>query len=87
MKMRAILINYNFTPNWIKDYTDDYLIYDRSDSKKYLKDFPQDKIIYTDNIGNVDRDRLGYIVDNYNHLPDVFLLSTYLHIGSYTLWC
>lgn len=73
--MKYILVNYNFTPDWIKDYTDDYLIYDRSDSKEYLKDFDQNKIIYTENIGNVDYDRLGYLVENYDNLPETFLWS------------
>lgn len=74
--MIAILINYNFTPDWLRDYPNmDYIIYDRSDTKEYLKDFDQSKIIYTENIGNVDYDRLGYLVENYDNLPDVFLWS------------
>ena len=73
--MKAILINHNFTPNWLSEYDFDYLIYDRSDSTEYLKDFPQDRIIYTKNIGNVDWDRLSYLVDNYDNLPEVFLWS------------
>lgn len=70
--MKKILINYNFTPDkdWIGD---DYLIYDRSDSKEYLKDFDQNKIVYTENIGQVDFDKLCYLVDNYDTLPEVFL--------------
>lgn len=71
--MKAILVNYEYTPDWIKDYTDDYLIYDRSENKEYLKDFPQDKIIYTENFGNVDYDKLTWLVENYYNLPDVFL--------------
>lgn len=71
--MKYVLVNYNYTPEWLKDYTDDYLIYDRSDSKEYLKDFDQDKIIYTENRGNVDYDKLSYLVDNYDNLPDVFV--------------
>lgn len=73
--MKAILINYNFTPDWIRDFTDDYLIYDRSDTDEYLKDFPKEKIIKTQNVGNVDYDRLGYLVEHYDDLPDVFLWS------------
>src|SRR3990167_3720785 len=69
--MLSILVNYQFTPDWVKDK--EYLIYDRSDSKEYLKDFDQSKIIYTPNIGNVDYDKLSYLVDNYDSLPDVFL--------------
>ena len=69
--MLHILVNYNFTPEWVKDK--DYLIYDRSDSKEWLKDFDQSKIIYTENIGQVDFDKLSYLIDNYDDLPDVFL--------------
>lgn len=71
--MKAILVNYNFTPDWIKEEGLDYLIYDRSDSKEYLKGFDQSKIIYTENKGNVDYDKLSYLVDNYYNLPEVFL--------------
>ncbi len=70
--MKKILVNYNFTPD--KEFVgDDYLIYDRSDSKEYLKDFDQSKIIYTENVGQVDYDKLNYLIDNYDKLPDVFL--------------
>ena len=70
--MFKALVNYNHTPD--KDWLgDDYLIYDRSDSEEYLKDFPQDKIIYTPNVGQVDFDKLSYLIDNYDTLPDVFL--------------
>lgn len=70
--MFKVLVNYNFTPNkeWLGD---DYLIYDRSDSKEWLKDFPQEKIIYTKNEGQVDYDKLNYLIDNYDNLPEVFL--------------
>lgn len=71
--MIAILVNYNFTPTWLLESDLDYLIYDRSDSKEYLKNFPQERIIYTENMGNVDYDKLCYIIDNYDDLPDVFL--------------
>lgn len=71
--MKAILVNYNFTPIWLLDSGLDYVIYDRSDSKDYLKDFPQDRIIATENIGNVDLDKLNYLVEFYDKLPDVFL--------------
>ena len=70
--MKKILINYNFTPDkeWIGD---DYIIYDRSDSKDYLKDFDQSKIMYQENMGQVDYPKLNYLVDNYDNLPEAFL--------------
>lgn len=71
--MKAILVNYCFTPTWLLESGLDYLIYDRSENKEYLKDFPQERIIYTLNKGNADYDKLSYLVDNYETLPEVFL--------------
>lgn len=71
--MKAVLVNYNFTPSWLLESNLDYVIYDRSDSKDYLKDFDQSRIRYTENIGQVDFDKLSYLVENYDCLPDVFL--------------
>lgn len=71
--MKAALVNYNFKPDWLLTSGLDYLIYDRSDSKDYLKDFPQDRIKYEENIGNVDFPKLSYLIENYDSLPDVFL--------------
>lgn len=71
--MKACLVNYNYTPTWLLESGLDYLIYDRSDSKEWLKDFPQERVIYTENIGQVDYDKLTYLIDNYYNLPDVFL--------------
>lgn len=72
--MKAVLVNYNFTPTWLFDYPElDYLIADRSDSDEYLKDFPQERVIKTENKGNVDYDKLSFLVEQYDHLPDVFL--------------
>lgn len=71
--MKAVLVNYNFTPTWLLTSGLDYVIFDRSDSKEYLKDFPQERIRYTENVGQVDYDKLNFLVDNYDTLPDVFL--------------
>lgn len=71
--MKAILVNYNFVPDWLHDYNFDYLIYDRSDDKKLLKDFSEKRIIHTNNVGNADYDKLCYLVDNYDDLPNTFL--------------
>ncbi len=71
--MFKCLVNYNFTPDpkWIGD---DYLIYDRSDDGiDHLTEFDQSKIIKTKNVGNVDYDKLTYLIDYYDSLPEVFL--------------
>lgn len=71
--MKYILTNYKYTPEWLKDYTDDYLIYDQSEDKNWLKDFDQSKIIYCPHGGQVDYDKLRYLAENYDNLPEVFL--------------
>lgn len=84
--MRTILVNYNYTPDWLKDYPKlDWIIYDRSDSYDWLKGFSKEsnltfmadyrKIHYTKNIGNADYDRLTFLIDCYNSLPEIFILA------------
>lgn len=71
--MLALFVNYNHTPTWLLESGLEWLLYDRSDSKEYLKDFPQDKIQYTENVGDVDYDKLGFLIEHYDNLPDVFV--------------
>lgn len=68
--MKYVLVSYNNDPSWVKQYTDDWIIFDRSE-KPF--DFPN--TIHTKNVGNVDYDKLCWIVDNYDNLPEVFLIS------------
>lgn len=71
--MKAILINYEFVPEWLKDSGLDYEIWDRSETQGLLDGFPADRLRKTENRGNVDYDKLTWIVENYDALPDVFL--------------
>lgn len=71
--MRYIFANYNFRPEWVLGETSDYFIFDRSDSDEYLKYFPQERIQKTANVGNVDYDKLGFLIEFYNDLPEIFL--------------
>jgi len=71
--MKAFLVNFNYRPTWLLESDLDYVICDRSDDKSYLKDFPQDRIRYEENIGQVDFPKLTYLYENYDQLPDVFL--------------
>jgi len=66
--MKYVLTHYQGDWNWVKDYTDDYLIYNRSE-----EEIPNS--IKRENVGDADYDRLSYIVENYHNLPEVFLLS------------
>lgn len=62
--MKYILSRYNHKVSWVKDYTDDVVIYDRSET-------PLEGSIVVPNIGSDWHDKLTYIIDNYDNLPDV----------------
>lgn len=62
--MKYIVSRYNHDISWIEDYTDDYILYDRSDK-------PVDGAIVVPNIGSDIYDKLTFIIDNYDNLPDV----------------
>lgn len=73
-KLPAILINYNFTPDWLKDYPNlEVTIFDRSDDgiERNLTTFG--KVYKTQNMGDVDADKIGYLIENYDDLPEYFL--------------
>lgn len=84
--MKAVLVNYNYDPTWLKDYDLDVVLYDRSDDQFFSagsgggqllpRDLTQYGEVYkTKNLGDVDFDKLSWLVDNYDTLPEVFLWS------------
>lgn len=62
--MKYVVSRYNHDIAWLTDYTDDVVLYDRSDT-------PASGSIPTPNIGSDIYDKLGFIIDNYDNLPDV----------------
>lgn len=62
--MKYIISRFNHKLSWLKDYTDDYVLYDRSE-------VPLEGSIPMLNIGSDIYDKLTYIIDNYYNLPDV----------------
>ena len=64
--------NYNADISWILDYTDNYIIYDRSDTDEWIKPFEQKKVIKVPNIGWDIYDKFTYIIDNYDNLPVIW---------------
>lgn len=62
--MKYIISRYNHETEWIKDYTTDVVMYDRSSE-------PVEGSIVVPNIGTDLFDKLTYIIDNYDNLPDV----------------
>lgn len=72
--MKAILVNYNYDPIWLKNYPElEVILYDRSDDgiERSLTQYGQ--VYKTANTGDVDYDKLGWLVENYHNLPDIFL--------------
>lgn len=65
--MKIIATNYHGDCSWIPKLTDDYFIYDRTGCG-----LPNSKMV--PNIGNADFDKITYIVDNYDNLPEYFML-------------
>lgn len=61
---KFIISRYNHDISWIKDYTDDVVMYDRSEE-------PLAGSIVVPNIGSDIYDKLTYIIDNYDNLPDI----------------
>lgn len=62
-----VLSRYNHDISWIDEYTDDFILYDRSEK-------PHPGSIVMPNIGSDWYDKLTYIIDNYDNLPDTIIL-------------
>lgn len=82
--MKAILVNYNFDPkDWWLDYGIELdIMYDRSDDG-VQRTFAAKEIRKTQNIGDVDYDKLGYLIEHYDSLPDTFLWAKTNLIGRF----
>ncbi len=78
MKIKSnflVVSNHNNDISWIKEYTDNYIIYDRSDTDEWTKPFDPSKIIKVPNIGWDIYDKFTYIIDNYDNLPETIILA------------
>lgn len=70
--MIACLVNYNYDPEWLKDSGLFTVMYDRSDDG-LERPLRANHTYRTKNIGDVDYDKLGYLIEHYDNLPEVFL--------------
>lgn len=62
--MKYVISRYNHNIGWLSDYSRDYDLYDRSEQ-------PLANAKVVPNIGSDIYDKFSYIIDNYDHLPDV----------------
>ena len=87
--MKAVLTHWSGDWTWVKDFTDEWRIYNRSD-----EDIPNS--IKRENVGDADYDKLTFLIENYYDLPEIFLwsksnlfkcMSAYFFCLCYVLTC
>ncbi len=66
--MKWVISRYNHDLSYLKDYTDDFTLYDRSDE-------PLPHSIIVPNLGTDIYDKFSFIIDNYENLPEVAVYS------------
>lgn len=73
--MKFIISRYNHDMEWLKEYPGDHVIYDRSDNGQ-LFTLPYPTIIApVQNIGSDIYDKLTFIINNYDCLPEVAIYT------------
>lgn len=65
-----VVSNYNNDISWVAEYTDNYLVYDKSDNGAEFDNLDKAKIIKSPNVGYNLADYFDFIISNYDHLPD-----------------
>ncbi len=68
--MKYILSRFNHDLDWLSRYTDDAVLYDRSDNGTGYS-LEGVKSISVPNLGSDISDKFKFIIDNYDNLPDV----------------
>lgn len=66
--MLYVLSRYNHNIAWVSGYTNDVVIYDRSEQ-------PLPNTIVVANVGSDIYDKFSFIIDNYDNLPNIALYS------------
>jgi hypothetical protein len=68
MRKLFLLSRYKEDFNWIKEYTDDYIIYNKGTLINN-----DSHVFNTENVGCNQRDIFDYVSTNYNNLPDIMI--------------
>lgn len=66
--------NYNYPLDWLSEYTDRFEVWDRSNDESFTSMLPQEKVRKVENKGSDWYDKLGWIVENYDNLPETIML-------------
>lgn len=70
-----VISSYNNDISWVPEYTDDYIIYDRSDTMVVSDKIDQPKLIRSPNVGYNIYDYLTFIIDHYENLPNCTIFA------------
>ena len=65
-----VVSNYNNDIGWVSEYTNNYIIYNKSENTETIKNLDSKKIIKSPNIGYNFYDYFTFIINNYNNLPE-----------------
>lgn len=68
--MKYVVSRYNQDVSWLPEYTDDFYVYDRSEDA-----LPGEWVEVVPNLGSDIADKLKFIIDNYDDLPEVTLFT------------
>jgi hypothetical protein len=71
-----VISNYYNDLSWVPEYTDNYIVYDQSNSKIYPPKLDKSKVIQSPHLGHNIRDYCTYIIEHYDALPDVTILAS-----------
>lgn len=71
-----VVSNYYNDLSWIPEYTNNYIVYDQSDTAIYPPKLDQTKIIKSAHLGHNIRDYCTYIIDHYDILPECTIFAT-----------
>ncbi len=71
-----VVSNYYNDLSWVPEYTDNYIIYDQSDSPIYPPKLNYKKVTKNEHLGHNIRDYCTYIIDHYENLPTRTVFAT-----------
>ncbi len=70
-----VVSNFNNDISWVPNYTNNYLIYNRSNTDILPKKIDPNKVIRSPNIGYNLYDYFTYIIDHYHNLPNCIIFA------------
>jgi hypothetical protein len=70
-----VISNYLNDLSWVTEYTENYVIYDKTDSARNNKNIDPSKIIKSSLAGYNSYDYFSFIIENYEKLPDCTIFA------------